>query len=156
VECGRNCFKRLQGQQLCLGSCLHEFNSGWSNLASSSEDLSSLVGCPNGTCLKTFQGRTNGVHVSFSRMAPFSQWRCDALVRLWDWQQETCSCRNTQIGSGQWHFTRMVKWLRVAVKIKPCGGMCRAAPAAKHCRDTRVGFARQFQPQWTNVSEWQP
>jgi len=67
---GRNVLQTAaRSQQLCWEVA---FNPAGQTLASGSADRSArLWNVQGGTCLKTFQGRTNGVRsVSFSRMAP--------------------------------------------------------------------------------------
>jgi len=149
VVCGTECFKLLQGHSSCVWEVA--FNPAGQTLASGSADRSArLWNVQGGTCLKTFQGRTNGfVQSALVRWLHAGQWqsRCPpAALGL--------AARNlfkALPGHTSWiwavHFIRMVKWLRVAAVIKPCGsGMCDGISAAKHCRDIRVWFARQFQP----------
>jgi len=110
--------------------------------------FSSIVDVQGGTCLKTFQGRTNGVRsVSFSPMAHTGG--SHALLRLWDWQQETCSKALPGHTSWIWAvaFHQWVKWLQVAAVIKPCSSGCARWYLLPNIAGTyEFGLLAQFQP----------
>jgi len=96
-----------------------------------------------GTCLKTFQGEPMGSSVFSGYGSMLASGSHDALLRLWDWQQETCfkalGTHKLDLGSGissEWSNGSEWQWRSVRL------GMCEMAPAAKHCRDIRVWFAR--------------
>jgi len=132
-----------RSQQLCLEQ------SGWSNPREwQCRPFSSIVECPRWHLPQNVSGRTNGVRsVSFSRMALLASGSRCPPAALGLAARNLLKARDTQVGSGQWHFIRMVKWLQVAVVIKPCGsGMCEMVSAAKHCRDMSLVCSLSFSP----------
>jgi len=139
------CFKLLQGHS-SLGKLLLIRLVKPSRVAA--DRSARLWNVQGGTCLKTFQGEPMGfVQSALVRMALLpASGSHDALLRLWDWQQETCSkaCQDTKL---IWAVAFHPNGQMVAAVIKPCGSGMRDGICCRHCLPAQSWTSRQCSDQ---------